>query len=394
MSSGADQPAELTVGLSLLTQGAHQFTGTASYVRGLLREFAREPLGVGVHALCNEHALRAFGGCARGNVRVTPATGLRVGTSRARRAATLARALVRPATVSRQFSPSVSVVHYPLTLGVPWTALPTVLSLHDVQHHDMPQHFSMVARLTRQILYDAPARRATLLVTLSEHSKERIVATLEIDPARVTVIPLAADHDRFRPHPDPREEELVAALCLPKRFLFYPATLWPHKNHLRLLDAFARVKDPQLHLLLCGAPFGRLEEIRAAAARHGIADRVRHLGFVADDVLPAIYRRATALVFPTTYEGFGAPTLEAMASGCPVASSLSGPLAEICAGAAEVLEPQDPAQMAAAISAVTTDEELRSRLRQAGIERAAQFSWARSARAHADVYRRARDVGG
>lgn len=287
------------------------------------------------------------------------------------RAAALGTSLIRPGRVTRQFAREVTVVHYPLTLGVPWADPPTIVSLHDVQHHDLPEHFSAATRLARRVLYEAPARRATLVVTLSEHSKRRIVARLGIDPAHVTVIPLAADHGRFRPAPDPRDEQLAAELRLPARFVFYPATLWPHKNHLRLLDAFARVADLEMHLLLCGAPFGRLEEIRAAAAARGVGARVRHLGFVADDALPAIYRRATALVFPSTYEGFGAPTLEAMASGCPVASSLSGPLGEICGGAAEELRPDDPAQMAAAIDAVTTDEGLRTRLCGAGIERAA-----------------------
>lgn len=221
------------------------------------------------------------------------------------RAAALGTSLIRPGRVTRQFAREVTVVHYPLTLGVPWADPPTIVSLHDVQHQDLPEHFSAATRLARRVLYDAPARRATLVVTLSEHSKRRIVARLGIDPAHVTVIPLAADHGRFRPAPDPRDEQLAAELRLPARFVFYPATLWPHKNHLRLFDAFARVADLELHLLLCGAPFGRLEEIRAAAAARGVGARVRHLGFVADDALPAIYRRATALVFPSTYEGFG-----------------------------------------------------------------------------------------
>lgn len=384
---------ELTVGMSLLTQGADQFTGTASYVRGLLREFGGPALAIDIHALCNEHALAVFRGCASPGVRLTGAAGFRIGSSQAARAGALAKSLIRPSRVTRQFAPEVSVVHYPLTLGVPWARdLPTVLSLHDVQHHDLPHHFSAATKLARRVFYDAPARRATLVVTLSEHSKRRIAATVGVDEARIVVIPLAADRARFRPQPGARDDEVVAALALPARFIFYPATLWPHKNHLRLIEAFARMGDDELHLVLCGAPFGRLDEVMAAAAARGVGSRVRHLGFVSDTVLPAIYRRATALVFPTTYEGFGAPTIEAMASGCPVASSRAGPLAEICGGAAEVLEPDDPEQMAAVIEAITVDQQLRSRLRAAGLERAAQFSWAHSAEAHVEVYQRAREL--
>jgi glycosyltransferase involved in cell wall biosynthesis len=387
-SATAGNDAALTLGMSLLTQAPDQFTGTASYVRGLLREFARPERGISVHGLCNEHALRAFGDCASAEVRLAAVPGFRIGTSRAMRAMRLARSLVQPARVTRQFAPEVSVVHYPLTLGVPWTDLPTVLSLHDVQHHDLPHHFTAATRLARRILYDAPARRATFVVALSEHAKRRIIDTAGVAEDRIVVIPLAADQTRFRPGPRADDEELVARLALPQRYVFYPATLWPHKNHIGLVDALARIDD-DLHLVLCGASFGRLDAVLAAAAQRGVEHRVRHLGFVSAETLPVIYRRAAALVFPSTYEGFGAPILEAMASGCPVASSMAGPLAEICAGAAAVLEPDDPAQMAKAISAVTSDEPLRLRLRAAGLQRAGEYSWSRSAQAHLDVYRRA-----
>jgi glycosyltransferase involved in cell wall biosynthesis len=380
---------ELVVGMGLLTQGADQFTGTATYVRELLRELGQRTGQTRVEVLCNEHALTNFGSCASPAVRLTHASGHRVGTSRSTRALALARTRVVSRRLARQFTPDVRVVHYPLTLGVPPVRLPTVLSLHDVQHHDLPQHFSTAARLWRRIYYDGPARRATLVHTLSRYSKGRIVDRLGVDPHRVVVIPLAVDHRRFRPEAGARDAELLAPLCLPKRFLFYPATLWRHKNHLKLLDALALVEDDELHLVLCGGSFGRLPEILAAAARRGLADRVHHLGFIPDGALPAVYRRATAVVFPSTYEGFGAPPLEAMASGCPVASTLVGPLAEVCGAAAIELLPDDDRQMAEAIDRVASDEQLRAHLRGAGLEQAGRFSWVRVADTHLDAYRRA-----
>lgn len=378
--------------MSLLTQGADQFTGTGTYVRELLRELGQRTEQARVEVLCNEHASTYFRDCASPGVRLTRASGHQVGTSRSRRALALAGAHVVSGRLARQFTEDVRVVHYPLTLGLPSVRLPTVLSLHDVQHHDLPQYFSPAARLWRRIYYDGPARRATLVHTLSRYSKGRIVDRLDVDPDRVVIIPLAVDHRRFRPEASPLDAELVLPLCLPKRFLFYPATLWRHKNHLKLLDALALVEDDELHLVLCGGSFRRLPELLAAAAKRGLTDRVQHLGFVSDEALPAVYRRATALVFPSTYEGFGAPPLEAMASGCPVASTLVGPLAEVCGDAALELVHDDPDQMAEAINRVASDETLRTHLRGAGLEQAGRSSWVRVADTHLDTYRRASEL--
>ena len=378
--------------MGLLTQGADQFTGTATYIRQLLLQFAECTDEVRVQALCNAHALCHFSDCSSPAVTLTEITQLFNGGSRAVRALSLVATSKISAKHGRSFSGDVEVVHYPLTLDVPSVSTPTVLSLHDVQHHDLPQYFSVTDRLWRRVFYDAPARRATLVHTVSMFSKGRIVETLGVDPDRIVVIPHGVDGQRFKPVEGVRDEELVQPLALPPRFLFYPATLWAHKNHLALLDAFALVEDDELQLVLCGAPYGRLDEILAAAAQRGLRDRVRHLGFVADETLPAIYRRATALAFPSTYEGFGVPPLEAMASGCPVASTLVGPLAEVCGDAALELVPDDPRQIAHSIDRITSDEKLRARLRSAGLNQAARYSWAAAAKAHVEAYGRARGL--
>lgn len=390
MSDSPDLQGDgFSVGMSLLTQAADQFTGTSSYVRALLREFGRHPSGVRVHALCNEHAMSTFGESASERVDLTLAAGIHVGAGPAVRARTLVKGLVRPAPLTRQFPSDVSVVHYPLTLGVPRTDLPSVVTLHDVQHHDLPQNFSITQQLWRRMLYDRQARSASMVVTVSAHSRRRIIDVLGIDPGQVVAIPHAVDHRRFSPHPMPSDEQVVAPFQLPERFLFYPATLWPHKNHVALLDALVRVPDDRVQLLLSGATAGRLDRILAAARARGLRDRVRHLGFVSPDALAALYRCATALVFPSTYEGFGMPPLEAMASGCPVASSTRGSLAEVCGEAAAVLDPVDPDQMARTISMLLADEAARRRLRHAGLAQSARFSWRAAADAHLAAYRRA-----
>jgi glycosyltransferase involved in cell wall biosynthesis len=186
---------------------------------------------------------------------------------------------------------------------------------------------------------------------------------LGLDPARVRPIHLGLDHSRFRPDPAvPREE-----------FLLYPALPWPHKNHARLFEAFARVRSrrPGLRLVLTG--WGK-------AAPEGVEAR----GRVSPDELVSLYRRAAALVFPSLYEGFGQPPLEAMACGCPVACSNAASLPEVVDDAARLFDPKSVEDMAAAIEDVLeAPEEWAKR----GLERAKLFSWDECARRHEEVYR-------
>jgi glycosyltransferase involved in cell wall biosynthesis len=295
--------------------------------------------------------------------------------------------------LARQFSKGLMAVQYPLIIPLPRVSLATVVNLHDVQHHDYPEHFSRAQLVWRRITYDDAARRSSLTLTLSQHARAKIIEHVGIEPDRVVAIGLAVDHARFRTEPAADEEERLAGLGLPKRFLFYPASLWPHKNHTRLIESLARVADRDIHLVLSGATFKRLAPLITAAEANGVGDRVHHLGFITEPALPAVYRRAIALVFPSTYEGFGTPPIEAMACGCPVASSRAASLAEVCGEAALELDPYDIDQMAAALNRVVGDRQVRSTLRERGLKQAKQFSWASVADSHMTAYRRAIEIG-
>jgi glycosyltransferase involved in cell wall biosynthesis len=288
---------------------------------------------------------------------------------------------VAPRVAARDVPPGIDVVHYPVTIPIPRVAgAARVVSLNDVQHHELPEFFSAPERRFRRFAYDRAARRADEVLTLSEHARGQIVERLGIAPDRVTAIHCAVDHERFRPEPDEHDAALPE---LPERFLLYPANLWPHKNHERLLRAFAAAGVEDVHLVLTGQTYGR--------PLPGPANpRVRHLGHLPFEQLPALYRRATALVFPSLFEGFGMPLVEAMASGCPVAASDRGAIAEVCADAALPFDPTDEESIADAIRRVVGDEELRGRLRAAGLRRAAEFRWDDVAARHVVVYRRAR----
>jgi glycosyltransferase involved in cell wall biosynthesis len=253
-------------------------------------------------------------------------------------------------------------VHYPLTIALPESRQPFAVTLHDVLHLDRPELFPRWERTLRKVAYDRSARRAQAAIVPSAFVRERAVELLGLDPARVHVAAHGIDHDLFRPGDEPREP-----------FLLYPARSWPHKNHARLLEAFALVRRerPELELVLTG---GGHEGRRLPP---GVSLR----GHVPLEELARLYRRASALVFPSLYEGFGQPPLEAMACGCPVAVSRIPPLEEVCGDAAVYFDPTDAQDIARAILAALVGA-------PPGVERARRFTWAASARAHDQAYRR------
>ena len=360
------------VALSLLTLFPGRVGGSESNVRGLLGQFAAGNGPQRVTVLANRHVMGPYAGYARGPVSLRHVRAYRPGDRPATRFAAMNAGRVLPVLSGRGFD----VVHYPATVPVPRVrGVARVVSLLDVQHHELPAMFSVAERRLRAWAYDGAAREADLVLTISEHARRGIVEHLGVAAERVWSIPLGVDHERFSVAgggPPP-------ALGLPARYVLYPANMWPHKNHARLLDAFASVDDDELWLVLTGQAYGN-ERLLAGHAR------VRHLGHVPGGDLAGLYRGATAVVFPSLFEGFGLPPLEAMACGVPVAASSRGALAEVCGDAALLFDPEDRDAIADAIGRVTREEPLRARLRAAGPGRAAGFTWAAAARRHVEAY--------
>lgn len=264
------------------------------------------------------------------------------------------RALVRDA----------SLVHYPLTLRIPHGVGPSIVTLHDVQHLDLPGMFPRSERLFRHVAWHRSTRGADRVLVPSSFVRERAVETLGLEESRIRVIASGVDHSRFTLGAGPREP-----------FLLYPARPWPHKNHRLLYEAFAELRKerPRLRLVLTGG--GDFGQVPAGVELRGL---------VADSELVDLMRRAAALVFPSLYEGFGQPTLEAMACGCPVACSNVAALPEVVGDAARLFDPRDARDIAAAVCDVLdSPDEWANR----GIEHAARFSWDATARATEDVYR-------
>jgi glycosyltransferase involved in cell wall biosynthesis len=272
-------------------------------------------------------------------------------------------AALRPGRLRAHFE-GLDTVHYPLTIALPRLAVPTAVTVHDLQHLDHPELFSRAERLWRARTHERSARDADAVIVPSQFVRRRAIELLGLPPEHVHAIPWGVDHDRFRPGAEEREP-----------FLLYPARPWPHKNHARLFEALGllRQERPELRLVLTGGG----HEGRPVPAG------VEVLGLVRGDELASLYRRTACLVFPSRYEGFGQPPLEAMACGCPVAAARAGALPEVCADAAVLFDPDDPEAIAAGVLETL---ERAGELRGRGLVHAERFTWAASARAHEALY--------
>ena len=380
------------LGYSLLTLFPGRVGGSETNVRGVLGEFSDGNGPEHVTVFANRLVADVYGQYERGPVSLHRVRSYRAGDRIPTRALAMAAARALPWLAARDVPP-VDVVHYPVTVPIPRTDRPTVVTVHDLQHHDFPQFFSRAERAYRRWAYDGAARSATMVVAVSAHTRARLIELLGVAAERVEVVPHGLDPNRFRPVGD-GDEALLAKLELPEHFVVYPANLWRHKNHERLVDALAVQRERNVDLVLTGQTWNRLDPLMDRAARAGVRPRVRHLGFIEPKTLAAVYRAARAMIFPSLYEGFGAPLLEAMACGCPVAASLSGSLEEVGAGAVLELDPESAESIADALDRIVADEDLRQRLRTAGIERARRFRWADAARKHTAVYTRAAELAG
>lgn len=281
------------------------------------------------------------------------------------------------------------LIHYPVSVGLPKPKceIPTVVSLHDVQHHVKPEFFSAAQRMYRSVAYDRMATDADMIFTVSEFARSEIVEYLKVDPSRVLAIHHGLNHDRFNAAPRAGDRDIATSLGAPGRYIIYPASLMPHKNHERLLSALRYPEARSVQLVLTGQPLAGEQDLIERISRAGLTDRVKYLGFVAREAIPALYRCAQGMIFPSSYEGFGFPPLEAMACGCPTAVSDLGPLRELLGDDTLWFDYSDEQQISIAAATIFEDEAVRDRLIAGGIERASEFTWPACAKKHIAGYR-------
>jgi len=254
----------------------------------------------------------------------------------------------------------------------------TLLTVHDLSFLRYPDHF--VPKLVRYLERVVPASvaRADRVLADSEATRADLIRLLGTPPEKVEVLYSGVD-PRFRPEPEPGERErLRARYGLDRPYVLSVGTLQPRKNFVRLIRAFARLPDTGRVLVIAGGRGWLYESVLEEAAHH--PDRVRVLGFVEDADLPALYRGADLFVFPSFYEGFGLPVLEAMACGVPVVCSGVSSLPEVAGDAALLVDPEDEDGLRWAMERALEDEGLRREMTARGRARAAQFTWERAAR--------------
>jgi glycosyltransferase involved in cell wall biosynthesis len=225
---------------------------------------------------------------------------------------------------------------------------------------------------------------------VSEASKRDILRYFHIPESRIDVIYNAID-DRFWVPPDPDQMERVRERYqLNAPFILYAGNIKPHKNLERLIEAFHLLRHDEalkdVQLLIIGDEISKYAMLRRAVHRHKLHKHVRFFGFVSNETLAALYRLAAVFVFPSLYEGFGLPPLEAMASGTPVITSNVSSLPEVVGDAALMIDPYEPSAIADAMRRVLADPDLRASLRAKGLARAREFSWERSIKRVRDIY--------
>lgn len=271
----------------------------------------------------------------------------------------------------------------------PVSPVPLVTVVHDLSYEDLPESFPLRTRLRMKALVRLAVRQSAAVICVSEFTRNRVLSVYRPHPDRIHYVPEGV-HPRWRRLPEATVRERLAALDLPPRFVLAVGSDHPRKNLPRLIAALAELRAgaaDDVHLVLAG-PRGRgAEDIEKAVTANRAAGWVRHIGYVDDDVLNALYCAADVVAYVSLYEGFGLPALEALGCGAILVASNTTSLPEVCTEAAILVDPQDVGAIAAAIHAALTDDELRLRLRDLGPRHAAGFSWSRAAAATVEVYR-------
>ncbi len=284
------------------------------------------------------------------------------------------------------------VVHFTNGMVPLACPVPSVVTIHDMSLTMYPGFHPARRVLLNRPFVNLAAKRASAIITVSEAAKRDIVSLYGIDPSRVHVVHEAAAPE-FRVIHDPFELQRVRERHgLAERFILYVGTIEPRKNLPALIEAFARrrVAGDLPHQLVCAGPYGWLsDDIEAQIDRLRVRDAVRFTGYVPFADLPAIYNLAEMFVFPSVYEGFGLPVVEAMACGTPVVTGRVAALNEVTGDAAEQVESLDAVTLGDALVALATHRERREELARLGRLRARAFSWERAAAETLQVYREA-----
>jgi glycosyltransferase involved in cell wall biosynthesis len=290
---------------------------------------------------------------------------------------------------------SLDVLHVPSYRRMLWPRpCPLVATIHDLAPFHIAGKYDWKRMFYGRVIARRLAQRQDQIIAISDNTSRDIGRFFSVPGDRVTVVYNGIEHERF--FPGLRDEAIAAvgnAFGLHRPFFLYVARLeHPAKNHVRLISAFDNFKTTtrsDWQLVFGGSDWHGAEAIHARMKQSAFASDIRSLEFVPNERLPDLYRAAAVFVYPSLYEGFGLPPLEAMACGCPVISSTRGSLGEIVGDAAAIIEPEDIGSISTQLTNLATDQDMRNRLRAAGLTRAQKFDWKITAEQTLRVYRRA-----
>lgn len=370
------------IGLNLIYLVPGETGGTETYARELISALVRQRPDLRLTAFINLETARAVPGPWSeliGSVTVPVRVRRRIEWVRGEQQ--LLPGLARAA--------GVDVVHSLANTGPARGAFRRIVTIQDLIHRFYPEaHFGLRSAGMR-LLVPLAAKRSSRVIVPSEATRDDVVRLLRVPASKIDVVPLAVDPPP--PAYGDADGDIRTRYALGSRQLVVAASAKrPHKNLLRLLDALALIpSERRPALVLPGYPTPHEEELRQRAEEVGVSADVRFVGWIPRDELDALYRAAACFVFPSLYEGFGLPVLEAMARGVPVACSDRGAIAEVAGDAARAFDPESARAIAAAIESILGNPREAERLRAAGYERARKFTWSDTARLTLESYDRA-----
>ncbi|MCI0391233.1 MAG: glycosyltransferase family 4 protein [Acidobacteria bacterium] len=291
------------------------------------------------------------------------------------------------------FRRPVDVLHVQYT-APPFCRMPVVATIHDLAFERMPETFTRRGSFQLKLTVRRTAKKAARIVTVSEYSRQDLLSIYKLPPEKV-VVTYNGVESHFTPHPHvPNEtQEIRGRYGIARDFLLAVGSLQPRKNLVRLIRAYTNLRSARAdftpQLVIVGRRLWLTHDIFDEVKRHRWADDVILTGYVADEDLPALYRAARAFVYPSLFEGFGLPPLEAMACGTPVVTSGVSSLPEVTGGAALLVDPNDEQSLASAMVEIVSDDLLRAELREKGIAQAKKFKWRDAAEKTLRLYQEA-----
>jgi glycosyltransferase involved in cell wall biosynthesis len=356
----------------------HDF-GIGTYIRNLLRQLARIDHDTEYVLLCGEADIGVaaqLGPNFRAVLEPSPNYSIR-------------EQIHVPWVLRRERPDLYHAPHYVLPAAV---SCSSVVTIHDCIHLMFPQYLpSRAAYAYARAQMWTAAHRSDCILTVSDASKRDILHLFNIPPEKIVVIYNAIDAHFSVTPPADAVGRVRERYQLNHRFVLYVGNIKPHKNLVRLIEAFNELRTGELEdlkLLIIGDEISKLPALRRAVHRHKLHKHVRFLGYVPDDQLAVLYRLAAVFAFPSLYEGFGLPPLEAMASGTPVVVSNVSSLPEVVGDAAVLVDPHDVSSIVDGLRLVLTDPARAEEMRRKGLERAREFSWERSVARTLEVYKR------